>query len=59
MTRDNFVVHNVNNPSAMTFVKNADRPASKIHFFRKPDRGSVTMDKRPYDIYGTTLWPTM
>ena len=45
MTWDNFVVHNVNNPCAMTFVKNTDRPTLKIHFFGKSDRETVTMGK--------------
>ena len=32
MTWDNFVVHNVNNPSALTLVTNADRLALEMHF---------------------------
>jgi hypothetical protein len=31
MTHDNFMVHDVNKPSAMTFMKNANQPALKIH----------------------------
>ena len=47
MTRDNFVVLNVNKPSAMRFVKNADRPTLEMHSLKtgpwKCDHGKNPM----------------
>jgi hypothetical protein len=54
MTRDNFMVHNVNNPSALTLVKNADRSALKIQFLKtrpwKCDHEVLPWKKKPYDM---------
>ena len=33
LTRDNFVIHNVNNPLVIMLMKNADRLALKMHLF--------------------------